>query len=212
MDALRVYSEKQENQIARSPQTISTRKATSNDVASIYKIACSVGTKTKKSQAGFLMDDYAAKPKHYQKFFFERLLELDHFYIAEGHQALGFLMAYTKDQWLKYNPTWIEDINWRPDFNMKKTDNFVVIDKTAILSNLTGKGIGSLLYKQLIKDLKAKGIQHIFAETIISPVPNFASLAFREKQKYTLAGMRYEEYNGTMYTDLIYYKPVELMM
>ena len=118
-------------------------------------------------------------------------------------------MAYNKEQWLKYNPDWIEDIVWRPDFDMEKTDNFVVIDKTAIMANLTAKGIGSNLYKRLIKDLKDKEIKHIFAETLIDPTPNFASLAFRKKQKYALAGMRYETYLDTLYTDLIYYKSAE---
>jgi len=46
------------------------------------------------------------------------------------------------------------------------------------------------------------------AETIISPIPNFASLAFRKKQNYFLAGVRYEPYLGEMYTDLIYYKDI----
>lgn len=208
MDLMNFYQETKLSAAIPTIDTLQVRKATAKDLSSIYRVACSVGTKNKESYSGFLMDDYAAKPKYYQKFFQERILELDHFYVAEGHSILGFLMAYTKEQWLKYNPGWIEDIHWRPDFDMNKTNDFVVIDKTAILSNLTGKGIGSFLYKKLIQDLKAKGIEDIFAETIISPTPNFASLAFREKQKYTLAGTRYEEYNDTLYTDLIYHKPV----
>lgn len=208
MDAMNVYQGLERGAIVPGIDTIQVRKVTSKDLSAIYRVACSVGSKTKESYAGFLMDDYTAKPKYYQKFFLERILELDHFYVAEGHGIVGFLMAYTKEQWLKYNPNWIEDTYWCPDFDRKKIDNFIVIDKTAILSNLTGKGIGSILYKQLMKDLKKKGIQDIFAETIISPTPNFASLAFREKQKYTLSGVRYEFYNSILYTDLIYHKPV----
>ncbi len=208
MDLMNFYQETKISAAIPNIDTLQVRKATAKDVSSIYRIACSVGTKTKESYSGFLVDDYSAKPKYYQKFFQERILELDHFYVTEGHGILGFLMAYTKEQWLKYNPNWIDDAHWRPDFDMNKTNNFVVVDKTAILSNLTGKGIGSFLYKQLMKDLKTKGIKDIFAETIISPMPNFASLAFREKQKYTLAGTRYENYNDTLYTDLIYHKPV----
>lgn len=209
MELMNATQSIQRNPLIQSVETISVRRATAKDVQNIYKVACSVGSKSKESYAGFLMDDYASKPKYYQKFFLERVLELDHFYIAENQGILGFLMAYTKEQWLKYNPTWIKDIYWNPKFDMACTDNFIVVDKTAILSHMTGKGIGSILYKQLIRDLKAKGIHDIFAETIISPTPNFASLAFREKQQYTLAGMRYEEYNGVNYTDLIYHKPVK---
>lgn len=91
---------------------------------------------------------------------------------------------------------------------MKNTDNFILVDKTAILAHLTGKGIGSELYKKLIEDIKAKGIRDIFAETIISPTPNFASLSFRIKQNYTLAGMRYENYLNQIFTTLIYHKSI----
>ncbi len=210
MEVINTLHNQERNQPIHDLDIISVRKATTKDLTAIYKVACSVGTKTKESYSGFLMDDYRSKPKYYQKFFLERIFELDHFYVAESQSGvLGFLMAYNKDQWLKYNPDWIEDIMWRPDFDMEKTDNFVVIDKTAIMANLTAKGIGSNLYKRLIKDLKEKGIKHIFAETLIDPTPNFASLAFRKKQKYALAGMRYETYMDTLYTDLIYYKAVE---
>jgi hypothetical protein len=57
--------------------------------------------------------------------------------------------------------------------------------------------------------LKAERIEHIFAETIISPQPNFASLQFRKKQNYSLAGVRYEKYNNSLYTDLVYHKAAE---
>ena len=119
------------------------------------------------------------------------------------------MIAYTKDEWLKDNQNWIEDVYWKPDFDKSKLDNFVVVDKTAVLADLTGQGIGSHIYTRLISDLKSEGIENIFAETIISPQPNFASLQFRKKQKYSLAGMRYEDYNDNMYTDLVYHKHVE---
>jgi predicted GNAT family acetyltransferase len=193
-----------------SENLINVRKASITDIETVYEIACSVGSRTKDSYEGFLMDNYVSSPKKYKMFFKSRINELEYFYIAESNNnSLGFLMAYTKEKWLKHNPTWIEDIYWSPDFDIRKTDNFVIIDKTAILHGYTGKGIGSILYKTLIKDLKKVGIKHIFAETIISPTPNFASLSFRKKQKYTLAGIRYEKYEGQLYTDLIYYKSVK---
>ena len=209
MEVMSTLQDYDVSQFIQIPDLVKSRKATPKDLSDIYKVACSVGSNSKESSAGFLMDDYKSRPKYYQKFFLERIFELDYFYVAESNIGIvGFLMAYTKEQWLKYNPTWIEDIMWRPDFSMEKTSDFVIVDKTAIMANLTGKGIGSTLYKALLKDLKKKNIKHIFAETLVDPVPNFASLAFRQKQKYTLAGTRYENYMDTLYTDLIYYKPV----
>ncbi len=189
---------------------IKVSKASFKDVEAIYNIASSVGSKKKDSYEGFLMDNYVSSPSKYKQFFKERVEELEYFYVANYNNiTIGFLMAYTKEEWLKYNPDWVNDIYWSPAFDMKKTDKFIVIDKTAIMAGNTGNGIGSILYKKLISDLKKANIENIFAETIISPTPNFASLAFRKKQKYTLAGVRYETYEGNLYTDLIYYKPAK---
>lgn len=187
-------------------QRITVRKAEPGDVKDIYKIAASVGQRNKVSEQGFLIDDYKSNPLGYMKMFLSRIRELDYFYVACLHKPVAFLMAYTKDQWLRYNPKWIENIYWKPDFDIRKTDSFILIDKTAVYSGMTGMGIGSRLYKRLIKDMTLNGISNIFAETVIDPVPNFASLQFRRKQKYRLAGMRYEEYQGRIITDLIYYK------
>jgi len=187
---------------------IRVRKAEKKDFDAIYSIAASVGTGNKDSYKGFLMDNYLKEPEKYKEFFKKRLDELEYFYIAEENRPLGFLMGYKKSQWLKYNPNWLEDIYWSPDFDMSKTEDFIVVDKTAILAGYSGQGIGSILYKSLLHDLKRDGINNIFAETIVNPVPNFASLAFRKKQNYSLAGMRYEKYKGTIYTTLVYHKPV----
>jgi len=185
------------------------RKATPSDLNEIYAVACSVGTSEKISEQGFLVDDYRSNPRFYKKKLLNAIMNLEHFYVAEYDKIYGFMMAYTKEQWLADNPDWITDVYWKPDFDKSKLDNFVVVDKTAIKAGLTGQGIGSLIYTRLLADLKNKGIENIFAETIISPQPNFASLQFRKKQNYTLAGMRYENYNGKLYTDLVYYKKVE---
>lgn len=185
------------------------RKANKNDLNEIYGIACSVGSSEKISEQGFLVDDYISNPKLYKKKLLQGILKLNHFYVAEYDKIYGFMMAYTKEEWLLDNPDWISDVYWRPDFDKNKLENFVVVDKTAVKADLTGQGIGSLIYTRLLSDLKSQGIDNIFAETIISPQPNFASLQFRKKQKYNLAGMRYEDYNNNLYTDLIYHKNVE---
>lgn len=189
---------------------LKTRRVMPKDVQELYHIACTVGKSKKDSDQGFLIDDYLSSPKLYQKMLLEKALELDHFYVAENIncKVVGFLMAYTKEQWLKYNPDWLQEVHWHPSFDKTKTENFIVIDKTAIFAPLTGQGIGSQLYERLIADLLPKDIHNIFAETIISPVPNFASLSFRKKQAYVLAGIRYEAYKGDMLTDLIYHKSI----
>ncbi len=189
---------------------VDVRKAVPKDCHEVYQIASTVGKNKKISENGFLVDDYTSNPRYYQAKLLENIFELDYFYVAEiGGKMVGFLIAYTKDQWLKYNPSWLEDIHWHPEFDTQKTNDFIVIDKTAIHSSLTGKGIGSRLYVKLIDDIKRNGIYNIFAETIINPVPNFASLAFRKKQHYNLAGVRYEEYNDQILTDLVYHKAAQ---
>ncbi|HYF75176.1 MAG TPA: GNAT family N-acetyltransferase [Candidatus Nitrosocosmicus sp.] len=185
------------------------RKAEVNDVNGIFDVAATVGTSEKVAEQGFLVDDYLSKPAYYKKKISNLIQELGHFYVAEYDKIYGFMMAYTKEEWLKDNPDWIHDIYWNPDFNTSYTDKFIVVDKTAVYSDLTGMGIGSLIYKRLLEDLRAEGVGHIFAETIISPQPNFASLQFRKKQSYSLAGVRYEKYNNRTYTDLVYHKYAE---
>lgn len=193
---------------------IRVRPVSEKDIPEIFQIAASVGKGAKDSNQGFLVDDYASDKDYYLNKFLTLSQRLEHFYVAENvaspgkSRVVGFLIAYTRDQWLKDNPDWVEEVKWHPDFDMNRLNSFVVVDKTAIRAHLTGHGIGSELYKRLIADIRPKGITTMMAETIISPVPNFASLAFRKKQNYFLAGVRYEPYMGEMYTDLIYYKDI----
>jgi len=184
------------------------RRASLNDIGGIMDVACSVGNSQKIHSAGFLMDDYVKDYDYFKQKFSNLIGELEHFYVIEGESILGFLIAYNKDEWLKYNPKWIEEILWSPDFDKSLTENFILVDKTAIFKGYTGRGLGSRLYETLIEDIKRKGIENIFAETIISPKPNFASLEFRLKQNYKLAGVRYERYKDNIYTDLVYHKKV----
>ncbi|SFH94121.1 hypothetical protein SAMN05192551_104245 [Tindallia magadiensis] len=193
---------------------IEVRRVSESDINAVFQIAASVGTGQKDSSQGFLVDNYSSDPAYYKEKFSELAKRLDHFYVAENvtgknrSQIVGFLIGYTKSQWLEDNPTWLEDVHWHPSFDQERLKDFIVVDKTAIQSYLTGHGIGSELYKRLIKDIRQKNIETMLAETIISPTPNFASLAFRKKQHYHLAGVRYEDYIGETYTDLIYYKDI----
>ncbi len=188
---------------------LKVRKAKASDVHQVYNIASSVGSSTKIPEQGFLIDDYVSNPKYYKKKLLNAINSLKHFYVAEYERIYGFMMAYTKEEWLSDNPDWIEDVYWSPDFDKSRLGNFIVVDKTAVQAGLTGQGIGSIIYKHLLKELNTNGVDTIFAETVISPLPNFASLQFRKKQKYVLAGMRYEDYNNTLFTDLVYYKNVK---
>ncbi len=185
------------------------RKAEINDINAIYDVASSVGTPEKVSEQGFLVDDYLSKPSYYKKKIGHWIENLEYFYVAEYDKIYGFMIAYTKEEWIRDNPSWIQDVHWNPEFDLSRTSKFIVVDKTAVFAEMTGMGIGSLIYKRLLEDLKLEGIGNIFAETIISPQPNLASLQFRKKQEYSLAGVRYEKHNSTLYTDLVYHKKAE---
>lgn len=208
MDLLRVDEvvSKKENVIRMNP--IEIREAVEEDLSAIYNIACSVGYEQKDPNAGFLMDDYTEKPQYYHEFFQEKIQKLDHFYIAESKNVLGFLLAYTKEEWLEENPTWMEEVYWNPEFDRQDIENFIVVDKIAVMAEQTGKGIGSILHKHLIHSIEEEGIEDIFQEVIISPTPNLVSLAFKNKQEFSLAGFRYENYDDKLYTDLVYHKTI----
>lgn len=184
------------------------RNANHDDIDGIMDVACSVGNSNKISGMGFLVDDYTKDYNHFRRLFLQLIMELDHFYVIENTEIIGFLIAYTKEQWLYYTKEWLDSVIWDPEFHIKKLDDFVLIDKTAILSGMTGKGLGSMLYKTLISDVRKNDVHNLFAETLISPKPNFASLEFRIKQDYKLAGVRFEHYKGVRYTDLVYNKQI----
>jgi len=190
-------------------EKISVKKAEKKDVAGIFGVAESVGTSKNDSYSGFLMDDYKSDPEYYMGVFTKMVEKLDYFYVAKDREVVGFLMAYTKEQWLSENPEWVSKVHWSPEFDLGKIKSFVLVDKIAIMKNCSGKGVGSALYRRFIKDLKTAGVEGIFSETIIYPTPNFASLSFRKKQKHMLAGIRYEEFEGKILADGIYYKPVK---
>lgn len=190
-------------------KNIEVRRARPGDEEGVYKIACSVSKGKRDSYEGFLIDDYPLDPEYYIDLFRDRIENLTYFYVAElDGKIIGFSLSYKKEMWLKYNPDWIESIIWHPEFDISLSEKFVIIDKTAIDAGHTGEGIGSLIYKRIMDDMRENGIDYIFSETVVHPIPNFASLAFRQKQNYILAGMRYEAYKGTIYTDLIYYKKI----
>jgi predicted GNAT superfamily acetyltransferase len=190
-------------------EEVMVRRASVDDADEIYHIACSVGNAVKDPYQGFLVDDYTSDPFYYKSIFRRSIMELDHFYVAQkNNRLLGFLMVYTKEQWLRSNGNWLDEIVWHPEFDRSRTGEFVMVSKTATRANLTSRGIGSRLYNRMVEDIKASGIHDIFAETVVHPVPNFASLAFRKKQDYSLAGIRYENYRGEILTDHIYHKSV----
>jgi len=200
---------KQQILMEKYKDRVTVRRAQPKDLEGIFNVAVSVGKAKKTSYHGFLMDNYEKKPDYFRKKFEKNIQSLQYFYVAQSKgEILGFIMAYTAQEWFKDNPEWTDNIMWKPDFRVFQYENFVLTDKIAVRSDLRGCGIGSKMYKKYISDLKESAINHVFSETIIDPVPNFASLSFRKKQSFKLAGIRYEKYKGKMYTDLIYYKPV----
>lgn len=183
------------------------RKATQNDIEGIYAVLKSVGNADKIASQGFLISDYTKDEEQYRTRYIEDLKSMRYAYVyLDEEEIQGILFAYTKEEWLAQNPEWESDIVWHPSFNKTSLKNFVMVNQTAMYPELTGQGIGSKLYDSLIIDLNKDGVNDIFAETIIAPVPNFASLSFRLKQKYNLAGLRFETHVGSIFTTLVYHK------
>lgn len=189
---------------------IKVRRAKIDDLDEIYTVSCSVGNSNKNSSEGFLIDDYMSDPKKYKVKIAANILELDYFYVAETEddRIVGYCMMYTKEQWLKRNIGWADEVFWHPEFNIYEVKNFVMVDKTAVLKGFTGIGIGSRLYAKIMPQLKKDKITDMLAETVIAPVPNLASMNFRNKQSYNVAGMRYEQHMGKVLTTLVYHKKV----
>lgn len=183
------------------------RRATPKDVDGIMRILQKVGTGTKDPVQGFLMHDYTSSVECHKLKYTRDLAKLKYTYVyLEEGEIKAFLMAYTKSEWLVNEPQWSEETLWDPRIDKALLNNYVLINQTAMLPELTGKGLGSQLYSQLFTELIQDGYTHVFAETIIAPYPNFASLNFRVKHNYQLAGIRYEELDGTNFTTLVYYK------
>lgn len=182
-------------------------KAKKSDVDGIIKVAASVGKAKNDSKQGYLMDDYSKnKEKHRKKF--EKAIEDSKFFyvVKRRNNILGFLLAYEKNDWLKVEPKWVFATSWKGDFNKNALKKFVILEKIAVKSNLTGNGIGSELFKRFRQDALAAGIRTMFSETVLSPKPNFASMEFAMKQRYKLAGIRYEDFNKQLLTTIVYYR------
>lgn len=182
-------------------------RATEADLRGIMKVASSVGNGSNSSKQGFLMDNYQTNTDKFREKFRKDIRDSKMFYVIKNRNiVVGFLLAYTKKQWLSMEPNWIFDTKWKDNFNKKNLNNFVILEKIAVRSHLTGKGVGSQLFKRFRRDAIKHGISHMFSETILSPKPNFASMEFAMKQNYSLAGIRYEEHNKKILTTIIYHR------
>lgn len=183
-------------------------KAGPEDVVGVMAVAIAAGKASKDAEEGFLLDDYAADKDEHREEFRRAADRSRFFYVIKDRQdkVLGFLLAHGRERWLRIEKNWLSDIHWRPDFDQSALENFVLLEKIAVDAELRGTGLGSIMFRQFREDAKAAGIHNMFSETIIGPKPNFAALAFALKQKYALAGIRYEDYKGTMCTDVVYHK------
>jgi len=179
------------------------------DLEGIFQLASEVGSARKNMNTGFLIDDYSAEPEKHKKRFEECILAENYFYAAiEKGKLIAFLMANSMEEWNAICPNWRQMVRWRPDFYWTSIKTFVYSEKMAVDMNYAGKGIASLLYDNMISDMLSNNIHDIFSETIISPVPNMASLGFRRKQGFHLAGVRYEEFQENIVTNLVYHKKI----
>lgn len=193
---------------------VKIRNAEEKDVEAIYYVASSVGKKRKNPMQGFLINDYESDPEGFKEKF-RRSIELsDFFYVAEyiDHEynaIVGFVLALRKSNWLKENLTWVDECYFKPDFNNENLEDFIVLDKIAILDRFKRQGIGSMLSKRLIRDIKQNGIYDIFEEVVIAPVPNLPSVLFKKKRNFMLACIRYEDIDSQVITTLVYYRKLK---
>lgn len=186
------------------------RKATPADLEDILSILVSVGNNSKNPHQGFLMDDYTQNQEQHRKSYRKELETTKHTYVCEENKkVIAFMKVYTRSEWLQKVPGWEDVVYWKPGFNKDYLANYVLISQTAMFPGLTGKGIGSALFNFLLQELQREDIGHIFAETLIAPVPNLASLNYRLKLRYEYAGMRYEEIRGQVFTTLVYHKEIK---
>lgn len=182
-------------------------KAKKSDINDIIKVAASVGKAQNDPKQGYLLENYENNiGKHIVKF--EKDIEKSNFFyvIKRRNNIVGFLLAYQKNRWLEIEPDWIFDTYWKDDFNKHSLENFIILEKIAVKSDLTSQGIGSMLFNQFRQDALSSDIKNMFSETILSPKPNFASMKFAMKQKYELAGIRYEKFNDNLHTTIVYHR------
>ncbi|MGB9867798.1 MAG: GNAT family N-acetyltransferase [Bacillota bacterium] len=188
---------------------LKVRKALPEDLEGVVRVAASVGNNQKDPETGFLMGNYAVNKQAFLQHLKHRFKWIDYFYVAEAMgEVIGFLQAFSRERWLEENPFWLSEVYWKPGFGHLSKCDFVLIEKTAVLAPMTGMGIGSKLYEALFADMRARGVCDVMAETVVSPVPNLASLRFRIKQNYMLVGIRYERWGNETITDLVYHKKI----
>ena len=131
-------------------------------------------------------------------------------YIDHEYNAIvGFVLALRKSNWLKENLTWVDECYFKPDFNNENLEDFIVLDKIAILDRFKRQGIGSMLSKRLIRDIKQNGIYDIFEEVVIAPVPNLPSVLFKKKRNFKLACIRYEDIDNQVINTLVYHRKLK---
>ena len=193
---------------------VTIRNAEERDVEGIYHVATSVGKKAKDPMQGYLMNDYESDPEGFKEKFSKTIELSDFFYVAEYidheyHAIVGFTFGLRKNNWLKENPTWLDECYFKPGFNMDNLNDFMMLEKIAVLDRFKRQGVGGMLSKRLIKDIKEKGIFDIFEEVIIAPVPNLPSVLFKKKRNFQLASMRYEELNNQVLTTLVYHRKLK---
>lgn len=195
------------NIVPDNTEDLTVSSASTNDIDGILVVAASVGNVEKDHTQGFLLNNYRKNEEEHYENFKEDVDKSDFFFVIKlGDLILGFLLAYSKSQWLDQEPDWLSDTNWKDDFETDSLKRFLILEKIAVHSNLTGKGIGTLLFEKYREEAEKQGIKHMFSETILAPEPNFASMEFAMKQDYELAGVRYEEFEDDIFTTIVYHK------
>ncbi|MGJ8662423.1 MAG: GNAT family N-acetyltransferase [Marinicella sp.] len=93
-----------------------------------------------------------------------------HKVITLGDQVVAFLLVLAPGSpYQSLNYRWFEN----------KVKSFYYVDRIVVDNNFIGKGLGSMLYTDLIQEAKSQGIQHITCEFNIKPL-NVGSQAFHQ--------------------------------
>lgn len=193
---------------SRLPEVV-VREARMSDIDAVYRVASSAGNAIKDPFSGFLVYDYTKDPDGHKRRLAGKRMECAHFYVAEiGGVVCGFLIGYSKSQWLKKFPEWPRQVVWRPGFELAPDQDFFLVDMIAVHTGMRGRGIGRSLHNRMLRDLARQRVTRIFSESIVGPVPNVSSIVFRLKLGFELAGIRYESEDGQVYTNVVYHKSV----
>jgi ribosomal protein S18 acetylase RimI-like enzyme len=146
---------------------IEISEATELDAPGIALVAKAVKYKPGKGQRGFLI--HVKSEEEYG----ERIRLSKHFFVArEGGKAIGFLMAYDKNELVLLKEKLSHEDSVAGELLCQECADFIFIDQVAVLPEYHDRGVGQLLLDK-VSDKPA-----LFACILHKPTLNTRSRAF----------------------------------